>query len=785
MRDAQDTYSKAVKSELAQNYDTAFRLYTEATELFLHLARSHPTQAEKWRTSAGRALERAEKLKQFASAQKAVHLTPPAANSFADSRQSLVLQKGATVNGLSYPLWSDPQNSLPSKQAGVQPQLSHAQIDAKAEWRLPPADHNPRVLPDEITQQLVTDCSVSASLTVLLRYSQQFPRFKETLLNLVHHDSEALCHVKLFLNGAWRRVLVDDNLPYDPQTGQLLCMMSGDRRWTWPSIVEKAYMKLLGGYNFPGSDSGTDIHALCGWVPEYIPINSRLLEGEKTWNLISEGMFSGKLVFTLGTGPKVPLDAELLPSHCYAVTDLQEDEDSGVRYLSMVDTSLGQSAAAGPSRHRQMEWSTALGVFEGLYLSWNVDRFKHCLKHNSLWKVNTNHVSDASVHQVFLTFKLEPTDDKPEILIHLNRHIYDSAAFSRYIALNVQFQDEITDSGLHLIGIPSSVESYTSSSHVVARAVVPTGMLEGRFSILSLCDGIEDAVGFTLSAYTNSGTIAWDEVGGRGALPCSRKLEGAFTSKTAGGNAQCPTFMTNPQYKLNVHPAQSRSKTQMVFTLKAARELPLNVTVARSDGRVFDLARKDIMVHSGAYSYGVARASGEIPPGAYTLVVSTFEAQQKGEFSLVVEGSHPFEIENIAQEGAGLYTHTTKGLWDELNAMGGPSFQQYTLNPIYEVSIATAAQIKIRLQLPNPSPTTYINVSIYRPFHTASALGEPLASSGTYVNTSSGAVTTQTQLAAGTYWIIPSTFTPGTLEAFKLLVYSSIRDVGIQLRDPL
>lgn len=67
------TYNKAAKAELSRNYDLAFRLYIKAAELFLHLSRTNKAQDKteaQWKANAGKALQRAEKIKAFVEQSK-------------------------------------------------------------------------------------------------------------------------------------------------------------------------------------------------------------------------------------------------------------------------------------------------------------------------------------------------------------------------------------------------------------------------------------------------------------------------------------------------------------------------------------------------------------------------------------------------------------------------------------------------------------------------------------------------------------------------------------------
>ena len=76
--------------------------------------------------------------------------------------------------------------------------------------------------------------------------------------------------VKLYFNGCWRKVVVDDSLPVSNMNRVLHLHDRRNPGLLWPVLLEKAYLKVRGGYDFPGSNSCSDLRVLTGWIPEQI-----------------------------------------------------------------------------------------------------------------------------------------------------------------------------------------------------------------------------------------------------------------------------------------------------------------------------------------------------------------------------------------------------------------------------------------------------------------------------------------------------------------------------------
>nr|XP_002124575.1 androglobin [Ciona intestinalis] len=98
--------------------------------------------------------------------------------------------------------------------------------------------------------------------------------------------------VRLFWMGHWRKIVVDDQMPFDAND-QLLLPITTSNHELWPLLLTKALVKIAAiDYvcNNDASEIGDFyvIHALTGWIPEVIPIKQS--PSENIWEFLKQSL---------------------------------------------------------------------------------------------------------------------------------------------------------------------------------------------------------------------------------------------------------------------------------------------------------------------------------------------------------------------------------------------------------------------------------------------------------------------------------------------------------------
>ncbi|KAJ4483777.1 hypothetical protein J3R30DRAFT_3284463 [Lentinula aciculospora] len=832
-------YTKATKSELAQDYDSAFHLYIKAAELFLHLSRStSATENDKsqWKKSASRALDRAERIKQMteksrpsptsaSQSEAATKLTPVGVDYFSPEEQSYVLKKGSNINGTVFPLWHEPGPSLwvfsnPCAlfiYANIyhrqkQPRLSSLQTKFEAVWKHEVEDlltnHHP-TFPQDVSQSIVTDCSVCASISSCIEHDKRFGSNVTILHNSTSTKPQSgrSYDLKLLFNGGWRRPLyigIDGQLPYHPTLGIPLCLTCKSSDSTqdatkkvtvsWPSIIEKGYMVLMGGYDFPGSNTAIDLHTFTGWIPEHIEIKSANFESERTWSRILWDFNNGNCMFTFGTGVKPGIqwrDRSLLSTHSYAVLDVREDKNGNGRFITVLDSWPNSESPEIALQERpnliEIPWLEALDVFEGIYLNWDPQIWSSSLTYRAYVGVYVNNeIFSSTLYRSMWRARTDKKGSLFMIWVLLTRHVNDTRKLGEFIACKIQIEDD--EARCSVVCEKQKIShkgAFTNSPHVLARMHIPPLNQSASLSILAICENCTEDTGFDVTIYAPKQVrLTW--VKDIPKFPFTKTLEDTLISQNSGGNHTYPTFMINPQYHLRLYPSnQDKMSTAKRTTLivEINKDVPIQVMICWSQGeRVKEPAPKSVVATSGSYAHGLARLTEQLLPGDYSIIVSTFEPQQTGAFSLSVNSFASFDVTPIPQEGAGMYRKTVKGMWDGSSAAGAPGFNRYFQNPIYELNLPAYSQILIRLQLLCPSSSTGLNVTIYPAMADSTSKNHHVATSGPYDDPITGVATPLTSLPKGRYWVVPSTYSPGTQSGFQLIVFSTLASIEITRR---
>lgn len=325
-----------------------------------------------------------------------------------------------------------------------------------------------------ITQTVVSDCSFVSSLAISADYER---RFKNPIItnNLFPQNSKGepiispsgKYMVRLHVNGVWRKVVIDDKLPVGKGGGRsLLCSYSNNPGELWISLLEKAYMKVMGGYDFPGSNSAVDMHTLTGWIPERLPVRECT---DGAWKALWRNMHQGLVLVTLGTGGMTETEESrcgLASRHAYALLDIREIDskrllklknpwnrmrwkgryspDDAKSWTPELRQKLGydvETARQVDNGEFWIDWAAVQKFYDVIYMSWNPRMFKHRYTVHRCWRPDGGPLKDSYNLERNPQFRVEVLDDLDSaVWVLLSRHITDIKDFGdnkEYITVHV------------------------------------------------------------------------------------------------------------------------------------------------------------------------------------------------------------------------------------------------------------------------------------------------------------------------------------------------------------
>lgn len=566
--------------------------------------------------------------------------------------------------------------------------LSHQQREVFAGWKRP---HELVPKPDggsdsatssfkttgsgnhDLVQDVLTDCSVVASLCATTARAERGQGKLQLLPVSYPHDEEAAKPrpspsgkyvFSFYFNGCFRKVVIDNRLPSSMTPRSLHVIDRNNPHFLWPALVEKAYLKVRGGYDFPGSNSGTDLWVLTGWIPEQVFLHHEDVTSDQIWKRLATAFHFGDVMLTVGTGKLTETEQTglgLVSEHDYAILDMKESKGRR-RWLvknPWAGTGTEPEDAADASQISPgtfwMDCDKVFQNFENLYLNWNPGLFKFredmhftwdlankrgapgCFVNNPQFKV----YSPTGGAVWLLLGKHFRTDNMESSSSDDSRHanggfisIYVFKAEGRKVILSdgAAHRGPYVDSPntLMRLDMPPSA-TYTA---VISEESLPPLKQNFTFSVLSTsCVELTPAQdGYVYETHA----------------------AGSWSPSTAGGNAESPRYPLNPQFSLT-----ASAETDISILLECANpELAAHIKLFWSKGkRIATVRPRDVVESSGDYRRACALIEKKsLMNGIYTVVCSTFAPDQLGQFTLRVWSNASCELKPLAAEDAGRRT---------------------------------------------------------------------------------------------------------------------------------
>ncbi|PLW52836.1 hypothetical protein PCANC_08902 [Puccinia coronata f. sp. avenae] len=312
LKEVQVIASRATRQETQGDYEQAFCLYVESVQKYLHLIPNIQDGAlnDQLQAISSKLLNRAERIK---SSRPELSLRAPTLR----LRRKILIQ--GLIQGLvvSFTIGLNSTCLEPTSEASFSQVEFHQGSESRLE--ITPSDSNLNSIPHVYIQRGQMDSQRSRAM--------EFTESNYSLTELIGRTRHDLSPNHAPSNRA--HSVVDDQVPIST-TGSSMCAKSRRGFYFWP---EKA---VVGGYNFVGSNSSVDLHALTGWTPETILLTSHDYRSERSRNHVSSGFSQ-------------------VPFHDYAVIGIQEDA-KGNRLVPLLFLNRSSGSSSPISRLMSNAW---------------------------------------------------------------------------------------------------------------------------------------------------------------------------------------------------------------------------------------------------------------------------------------------------------------------------------------------------------------------------------------------------------------------------------------------
>ncbi|KAM4600546.1 calpain-7 isoform 1-T1 [Polymixia lowei] len=531
-----------------------------------------------------------------------------------------------------------------------------------------------------IKQTVVSDCSFVASLAISAAYERRYS--KKLITSIIYPQNRrgepeynpcGKYMVKLHINGVPRKVIIDDYLPVD-RNGELLCSYSSNRNELWVSLIEKAYMKVMGGYDFPGSNSNIDLHALTGWIPERIAMHSdnQSFSKDDTFRMLYQRFHRGDVLITTATGVMTEEEGErwgLVPTHAYAVLDIREHK--GMRFLQLKNPWSHLRWKGRFSERDEKNWTPELlkylnfdpktaqkfdnGVFwiawedlcqyyDVIYLSWSPALFRESSCIHSSWDGKQGPVKDAYSLANNPQYRLEvqcPTGGAA-VWVLLTRHITDKDDFAQnreFITLVVYKTDGKkvyypADPPPYIDGIRINSPHYLTKVRLTSAGTHTFTLVVSQYEK-------QNTINYTLRVYSGC-KFSFSKI--PTPFTHTKRVNGQWKGLSAGGCGNYKdSYKHNPIYQLNLE-----RPGPLLIELRGSRQYSVGfevvtVSTVGEPGPAGFQKRS-----SGDYRCGFCYLELDyVPAGIYNVTPTTFLPKQEGPFFLDFASTTPPKVSQL------------------------------------------------------------------------------------------------------------------------------------------